>query len=376
MPDRIVVIGGGIAGVSAAAFLAEGGANVTLVERESTLAYHTTGRSAAQWIVNYGHPATRNLAAASRWFFDNPPPGTADGPLLSERAVLMVSSDPTAEVDDQFASVDDNGPAMEPIGPSVAASLCPLVDSDKTEIAVLDSGSMEIDVGALHQAFIRILRSAGGAVATATRVDAARPHGDRWRIDTTTGEVTADIVVNATGAWGDMVAESAGVAPLGLQPRRRTAFMVPGSSLPDSDMGQSHSWPMLIDLAHQWYVKPDGSQFLCSPADQTISPAVDAKPEEVDIAIAIDRINTDTRLEIRSVASKWAGLRTFAPDESLVLGPDPDTPRFVWCVGQGGVGIQTSPAAGGLIADLVLGRPPAPGTPLQDLLPDRLRPFD
>ncbi|MFW2382399.1 MAG: NAD(P)/FAD-dependent oxidoreductase [Acidimicrobiales bacterium] len=373
MPDQIVVIGGGIAGVSAAAFLAEGGANVTLVERESTLAYHTTGRSAAQWIVNYGHPATRKLAATSRRFFDEPPPGATDGPLLSQRAVLMVSSDPTAEVDDQFASVDGDGPAMEPVEPSTAASLCPLVDPGRTEVALLDSGSMEIDVGALHQAFVRMLRSAGGSVATSIRVDAAEPFGDRWRVDTTTGQLTADIVVNAAGAWGDPVARSAGVEPVGLQPRLRTAFMVPGSSLPDADLHQSHSWPMLIDLAHRWYVKPDGTQFLCSPADQRISPAVDAKPEEVDIAVAIDRINTDTRLEIRSVASKWAGLRTFAPDESLVLGPDPDTPRFVWCVGQGGVGIQTSPAAGRLIADLVLERSPDPSTPLPDLLPDRLR---
>ncbi len=371
--DRIVVIGGGIAGVSAAAFLADSGATVTLVERESTLAYHTTGRSAAQWIVNYGHPATRKLTAASRSFFDQPPAGLTDSPLLTERAVLMVSSEPDTEVDDQFASVDGTGPAMETIDPSVAGALCPMVDPERTAMAVLDSGSMEIDVSGLHQAFVRMLIAAGGTVTTATRVDAARPDGDRWRVETTSGDLPADVVVNAAGAWGDLVAEGASVRPIGLQPRRRTAFMVPSSSLPEADLSQSHLWPMLIDLAHRWYVKPDGTQFLCSPADQTPSPPVDSKPEEVDIAIAIERINTDTRLKIRSVASKWAGLRTFSPDESLVLGPDPDHPRFVWCVGQGGVGIQTSPAAGRLIADLIVGNTPGPDTPLDQLLPDRLR---
>ncbi len=371
--DRIVVIGGGIAGISAAAFLAIDGAHVTLVEREQTLAYHTTGRSAAQWIVNYGHPATRKLTAASRSFFDNPPAGITESPLLTKRAVLMVSSEPDTEVDDQFAMIEGTGPGMEPIEPVEAAALCPLVDSERTAMAVLDSGSMEIDVGGLHQAFVRMLKAAGGTVTTATRVDAARPDGDRWLVDTTSGELRADVLVNAAGAWGDLVAEGASVPPIGLEPRRRTAFMVPGSSLPNADLSQSHLWPMLIDLAHHWYVKPDGTQFLCSPADQTPSPPVDSKPEEVDIAIAIDRINHDTRLKIRSVASKWAGLRTFAPDESLVLGPDPDQPRFVWCVGQGGVGIQTSPAAGRLIADLVLGTTPRPDTPLDELLPDRLR---
>ncbi len=373
MADHIVVIGGGIAGVSAAAFLANDGAQVTLAERETTLAYHTTGRSAAQWIVNYGHPATRKLTAASRSFFDDPPEGTTDGPLLSERAVLMVSSEPDTEVDDQFARVGSSGPAMSPIEPSAAAALCPLVDPARTAIAVLDEGSMEIDVGALHQAFVRMLRAAGGTVTIATRVDCAQPDGEGWRVETTSGVLRADVLVNAAGAWGDLVATAAGVLPIGLEPRRRTAFMVPGSALPDADLGQSHAWPMMIDLAHRWYVKPDGSQFLCSPADQTISPAVDAKPEEVDIAIAIDRINADTRLRIRSVTSKWAGLRTFAPDESLVIGPDPDQPRFIWCVGQGGVGIQTSPAAGRLTADLTLGKSPKPGTPLEDLKPNRFR---
>ncbi len=374
MEDQIVVVGGGIAGVSAAAFLAEGGARVTLVERETSLAYHTTGRSAAQWIENYGSPANRQLTRAGRDFFNAPPPGSVDTPLLQPRPFLLVGrDDQQEELAVALADGADGDPPSEQISPEEAAALCPMVNPERTNFAILERASMEIDVGGLHQAFVRMLRAAGGTIATATRVDSARPEGDRWVVDTTDGELRADIVVNAGGAWGDLVAESAGVSTVGLEPRRRTAFMVPMAALPDANLDRADDWPMLVNVAHDWYVKPDGAQLLCSPADQTPSPAVDAKPEELDIAIAIERINDDTNLQIRSVSSRWAGLRTFAPDESLVLGAEPTTPRFIWCVGQGGVGIQTSPAAGRLIADLVLDRPTHPAIDVGLLSPARFR---
>ncbi len=374
MTDRIVVIGGGIAGASAAAFLATGGATVTLVERESTLAYHTTGRSAAQWIESYGEPSTRSLNRLSKGFFDNPPAGSTDSPLLHERSFLSIGrADQSAEAAEILqADADSLTPPTE-ITPAEAAQLCPMVAADKTAYAIIESGSMDIDVGSLHQAFIRMLRGAGGTIAVSTRVDSARPHGDQWLVETTDGDLAASIVVNAAGAWGDVVAASAGLEPVGLEPRRRTAFMVPTSAVPGTDPSDSPNWPMLVNVGHEWYVKPDGQQFLCSPADQTPTTPADAKAEELDIAIAIDRINADTRMKIRSVASSWAGLRTFAPDESLVIGPDPDHPRFIWCVGQGGVGIQTSPAAGKLLADLTLGATPDPSLDLDQLRPDRLR---
>ena len=160
-------------------------------------------------------------------------------------------------------------------------------------------------------------------------------------------------VVNAAGAWGDVVAAMFGIPPVGLTPRRRTAFMTP------SPYDGSADWPMVVDVAHRWYTKPDGTQFLCSPADQTPSPPCDAKAEEIDVAMAIDLINQSTTLGIRTVSSAWAGLRTFAPDESMVIGPDPRVPGFVWCVGQGGTGIQTAPAAGRLLADLTLDGAPS-----------------
>ncbi|MEL6982896.1 MAG: FAD-binding oxidoreductase, partial [Actinomycetota bacterium] len=195
-----------------------------------------------------------------------------------------------------------------------------------------------------------------GLVETLARVDAAtRPAaGQPWVVETTKGPWEADVVVNAAGAWGDVVAGRAGVDPVGLVPKRRTAFMVA------SRWDDSADWPMAAEAELSWYLKPDGRQFLCSPADETPSEPVDAKPEEVDIAIAIDRINEATSLDIRSVRSSWAGLRTFAPDGAMVIGPDPDDPSFVWCVGQGGTGIQTAPGAGQLLADLCLdGKPGA-----------------
>jgi D-arginine dehydrogenase len=217
---------------------------------------------------------------------------------------------------------------------------------------------------------VRGLRRGGGRIATSTRVDAARPDGDGWRLDTTDGEVGADVVVNAAGAWGDVVAVSAGVEPIGHQPCRRTAFMVNGPG------GDTSGWAFTADVEHRWYVKDDGPQMLCSLGEETPSEPCDAKPEEVDVALAIERINEATTLAIRSVNSSWTGLRTFAPDRSLVIGPDPNRPAFVWCVGQGGCGIQTSAGAGRLLADLALGGDPSAtfgGADISGLLPGRFR---
>ncbi len=378
MVQSVVVIGGGIAGVSAAAFISErNGAAVTLVEQETTLAHHTTGRSAAQWIQNYGHPAIRFLTKASFDFFKTPREGLTDAPLLHERAVLMVG---TAEQEGAFEQVLQEGresvPPSRLVTAAEAGAMNPAVDPDATAFALIEEGSYDVDVAATHQAFVRMLRRNGGTIRTSLRVDSALQDAGGWRVATTSGTIRADYLINAAGAWGDLVARTAGIEPVGLEPRRRTAFMVNASSLPGADMQRSGEWPMLINVAHNWYVKPDGAQFLCSPADQTPSVPTDARPEETDIAKAIDVINAETRLQIRSVASSWAGLRTFVDDESMVLGPDPANERFIWCVGQGGTGIQTSPATGELTAFLTFGAPLSEeyaGIDLDALLPQRLR---
>lgn len=356
---RIAVIGGGIAGASAAFALIQHRQqpSVLLLEAESQLAMHTTGRSAAQLVENYGAAPIRPLTAASIEFLRHPPTDFSEGSMLSVQPLLMLGKPGDEElVSTLLAEGQQSNVAVEEIAIATAKELFPPLRTDMVSRAVLESESSNIDVSALHQCFVRGFRAFGGEIAVSARVDAATRTGSDgpWQLQTTDGVREADIVVNAAGAWGDVVAERAGVTPVGLTPMRRTAFMVP------SRWDDSASWAMVHEAAMSWYLKPDGPQFLCSPADETPSEPVDARPEELDIAIAIDRINEMTTLDITSVRSSWAGLRTFAPDRSMVIGPDPDEPSFVWCVGQGGTGIQTSPAAGRLVADLCFSTVPGP----------------
>ncbi|MFT7601160.1 MAG: D-arginine dehydrogenase [Acidimicrobiales bacterium] len=371
----IAIVGGGIAGMSAAFFLSQSmsDASIGVFEAESTLTHHTTGRSAAVFIENYGAAAIRPLTLASRSFYFDPPTHLVDAPLLTRKGMLSVAG---PDDDQLLAASVKAGQAINPdIGPVDAATalqLAPMLRPELVKQAIYEPDASGIDVAGLHQAFVRGFRAAGGSITTTRKVDAATADGDRWHISTTTGPVAAGYIVNTSGAWGDVVATTAGVAPVGLQPKRRTAFMV------NSPFPESHGWPLIADIAHRWYANPDGSQFLCSPADETDSEPCDARPEEVDIALAIERINSSTTLGIRGITSSWAGLRTFSPDRAMVIGPEPEHPNFIWCVGQGGTGIQTAPGSGQLVADLIgFGKPQRTfdGTGLElDLLsPDRFR---
>ena len=358
----MVIIGGGIAGLSSAYFvssmMADGGIeSVTVIEAETSLAYHTTGRSAALLIYNYGNDAIRPLNLASGPFLSDPPAGFSDHPLLADRGIVTVADAANhALFETQLAAgqaLVESIPGLEivELESSEAVALAPHVRFDDDIRAMYEPGAKSIDVAGLHQGFVRGFRANGGTIATARRADAVVPDGSGdghgWTIETTDGELHADIVVNAAGAWGDHVARRAGVAPVGLTPMRRTAFMV------ESRFDDSERFPFVANAPHDWYAGPDGRQFLCSPADETPTEAADAKPEEIDIARAIDLINEATHLDIRSVKSSWAGQRTFAPDRSMVIGPDPEHSSFMWCVGQGGTGIQTSPAAGQLVAEYI-----------------------
>lgn len=364
---RIVVIGGGIAGVSVAYYLAKE-AEVTLLEGESALAYHATGRSAALMFENYGAPSIRPLSKASRTFLENPPPGLTDAPLLSERGVLTVA--PTEKLS-MLQTIYETGRAtgvrQEWLDTDEAIAMCPALEPGHVAGAVWEPDAKDIDVAALHQAFVRGIRKRGGQILTRAPVTKVR-HLDRsWILAAGDLELPTDIVVNAAGAWGDTVAEMAGVAPLGIQPRRRSVFMTPA---PES----CQDWPLVFDIDDRWYFKPDGTQLLCSPADQTLVEPGDARPDEIAIALAIERINEATTLGIRTVRSTWAGLRTFAPDGGMAIGFDSHTPSFFWLVGQGGTGIQTSPGAGRLAASLILnGEPPddIPGLEIANLAPTR-----
>lgn len=353
MQGHVVIVGGGIAGLSTAYFLscvmaASEVDSITLIESEKSLAYHTTGRSAALLIVNYGTDPIRELTVAGAPFLHDPPDGFADHPILTTRGILTV-----AEPSDhgRFEEVLAEGQSIldsiVELDHDSGRAIAPHVVFNEGTRAMWEPDAMSIDVAGLHQGYVRGARANGVAIETSRRADAARPDGDGWIVETTRGDIRADILVNAAGAWGDQVAERAGIEPIGLTPMRRTAFMV------DSPFEGSADFPFVADALHSWYVGPDGRQFLCSPADETPTEPCDARPEEVDIALAIDRINARTALNIRSVRSSWAGQRTFTRDRSMVIGADPDQPSFIWCVGQGGTGIQTSPAAGQLTAHIV-----------------------
>ncbi len=378
---HVAIVGGGIAGASAAYSLSltQQFDRVLLIEAEPQLAMHTTGRSAAVLTENYGAGPVRPLTAASLSFLHDPPESLVDGPLLHKRGLLTVATRPEdhAELEKQLAAGTKARHPIIELGTDEAQLLAPHIELTASHRTMWEAESHDIDVAALHQAFIRGLRLHGGEILTSNRVDSAHRNtatsNDKpWRLETTKGPISVDIVVNAAGAWGDLVATTAGIKPVGLQPMRRTAFMTA------SPFEGSGRFPFLVDVLHRWYLRPDGTQFMCSPADEIPSEPCDARAEEIDIARAIELINAETKLNIRSISSQWAGLRTFGPDRAMVIGPEPTEPSFVWCVGQGGTGIQTSPGAGQLVADLVTLANPGEsfadtGLNVSELLPDRLR---
>jgi len=346
-----VVIGGGIAGVAAAAHLARHG-SVTLLEMESSLAYHTTGRSAALFVLNYGGEGSRPLAVASRAFLESPPEGSVDAPLLTDRGALWLAEEFQLEQLRKIAAEGvASGAGSRLLDRDEMLSLVPRLRPERVGAGLYEPSARDIDVAALHQAFVRIARRHGAEIRLSSPVTGLSKLGQGWRVSTPHDDLECFAVVNATGAWGDRVAAMAGIGPIGLQPMRRTAFMVPG----DRDFAR---WPMVVDVDHRFYFRPDGVQLLCSLAEETPSEPGDPRPDMEDVALAIDRINQATTLEIRSVSSQWTGLRTFAPDRELVIGEEPTAPGFFWLVGQGGIGIMTSPGYGALIASQVLGTSP------------------
>lgn len=352
-----VVIGGGIAGVSAAAHLGPHG-SVILVEMEASLAYHSTGRSAALFVINYGAQGVRPLAVASRRFLEQPPEGSVDGPLISDRGLLWIADETQmAGIEEIAAEGQHHGAGSQLISPEDVASLVPVIRPDVVAAGMFEPSARDIDVAGLHQAFVRIARSHKVEIRRSAPVTALRPSGSGWEVTAGGETISCGAVINASGAWGDHVAALAGIPAVGLRPLRRTAFMVPGD--------ESYSrWPMVADADQRYYFKPDGVQLLASLAEQEPSDPGDPRPRMEDIALAIERINDATTLGIRTVNSSWTGLRTFAPDKDMVIGEEPTAPGFYWLVGQGGTGIQTSPAYGELLTCLVTGS--SMGTNLTD----------
>lgn len=343
-----IVVGGGIAGVSAAAFLSEHG-SVHILEKEPVLSYHTTGRSAALFTI-YGASGLRPLAIASRHFLESPPQHTGDSPLLSNRGMVRVANaSQEADLESIASAAQASGAAYTVLNTAELLLLVPVLKPSAAVKGLFDPDAREIDVSALHQTFVRIARANGASITTSCEMASAERHSNRWSVTTSDGkEFSCGALINAAGAWGDEVARLAGVQPVGLQPMRRTAFTVPGHK----DLADL---PMVLDAKERFYFKPDGGQFLCSLAEESPSVPADVSPRMEDVAIAIERINEATTLNIRSVRSQWVGLRTFSPDRNLVVGEEPTASGFYWLVGQGGTGIATAPAYGRLLESCVVG---------------------
>ncbi len=343
----VVVIGAGIAGASAGYELARDH-TVLVLEQESVPGYHTTGRSAAIFTEGYQGGAVKPLSKASRRFLESPPDVFAGTPLLSPMPVAMVArTDQKVHFDRYLEEVAGGG--VDVLEGADLAALCPVLGAG-IAFAAVDREAMEVDVHALHQGYLAGIRLRDGEVRTDAEVTVLQWAGDRWRIAAGDTIITAPIVVNAAGAWGDRVAALAGITPLGLTPMRRTAF----TFAPPDDVDIS-DWPMIIDIEEDFYFKPERSHFMGSLGDETPMEPHDVGVEEIDVALAIERIEAATTLLIRHVPRTWAGLRTFAPDRMPVIGFDPDHPGFFWLVGQGGVGIMTAPAAARATAALVDG---------------------
>jgi D-arginine dehydrogenase len=370
----VIVVGGGIAGVSAAYELAAR-ANVVLVEREEQLAQHTTGRSAAAYLETYGNETVRRLTVASRDFLSSPPAELEATGLLAARGLLWIGpSERVALLESIAAAGAALVPSVRMVDRDEALALCPALRPEHAAAAVFEPDASDIDVAALHQAYVRGLRARGGKIVRTAPVVGLRRTPDRWVVETPVTTFEADVVVNAAGAWADELAVLAGgVAPIGLQPLRRTAFTCPAP-----DGVDVRAWPLVADVDDNFYFKPEGPQLLCSLADEKPSEPCDAQPEEVDVALAIERINAATTLGLRHVRRAWAGLRSFVADRTPVVGMDTDVHGFFWLAGQGGYGIQTAPAMARATTSLIVdGRLPddlaAMGVTEADLSPARLR---
>ncbi|MFQ5697470.1 MAG: NAD(P)/FAD-dependent oxidoreductase [Myxococcota bacterium] len=363
------VIGGGIAGASVAYEL-QARAHVVLLEGEAVPGYHTTGRSAAFLVESYGTPVVGRLTRAGRSFFEHPPPGFSPVPLVHPRPVLWIAREDQREsLRAALARGRSAGADLRSVEGAEAEKRCPVLRSGSVAEAVSEPAAMSIDVAALLDGFLRGFRGRGGTVLTRARVTRIERGEGGFELEAGGRVHRVRGVVDAAGAWCDTVASLAGVSALGLRPLRRTVITF--DPPPDSDLSD---WPCVIDADERFYLKPEGACLLASPCDETPSEPCDVVPEEYDVALAVDRIESATTLRIEHLRRRWAGLRTFAPDRSPVIGEDPDCPGFFWLAGQGGFGIMTSPAAARIAASLILDRSLPPDVEALGLTPAALSP--
>ena len=365
----IVVIGAGIAGAGVAYELAQE-ARVILLEAEDRPGYHTTGRSAAVYLKGYGNAVIRDLTAASEAFLEQPPAGFTDVKLVKPRGALsLVRPDQLARLAPTLEQLHRHVPAARRLEPDEILAMVPALRPDYASAAIFDPGARDMDVDALLQGYLRGFKARGGQLLANAPVREFRRVDGAWKVTAGAHRISAGVVVDAAGAWADWVAEAAGLGPLGLVPKRRTALIVAGPAGFDVT-----GWPLVDDIDEEFYFRPEAGKLFCSPADETPVEPHDVQPEELDIAIAVDRIERAIPLNVRRIEHSWAGLRTFAPDKTPIVGFDPRIEGFFWLAGQGGYGIQTAPAMALLASRLVQGAAPPTGLAhlLAALAPDRL----
>lgn len=338
---RVLIIGGGISGLSAAAALAPH-MDVTVLEQEGALGYHASGRSAAMFFAGYGNATVRALNAQAASVHQ-------DLGVLSPRGVMVLA---TAETEALF-DADMDGTAKH-LTVTEACERVQILNPNTVTKAAFIEDAHDIDTDALLQHYARQARSHGARVETGATVTAIEATTTGWSVHTVTGDYETDLLVNAAGAWADSVAKLAGVAPLGLVPFRRSMARMPAPGGHDL-----RNWPMLLGAGERWYAKPDAGAWLVSPADEDLAEPHDAFADDMVLAEGIERYQTHVTEPVTRITSNWAGLRTFAPDRTPVIGPDPTAPSFFWLAGQGGYGFQIAPAVAALASALILGKPAA-----------------
>ncbi|MFL6863506.1 MAG: NAD(P)/FAD-dependent oxidoreductase [Allosphingosinicella sp.] len=371
MRADFLIIGGGIAGLSAAARLARHGKAVVL-EGEEALGYHASGRSVSFSHYGIGNAAVRGMTAWSRPFFEAPPAGFADAPIARTMSTLYFAGEAQlpallALKAEMHAYTD----AIETVDAARMAALCPLLRTggEGAVQGLFDPTGLKLDAAAMLHGHAKAVRAAGGAVLTGRRVATVAPR-DGWTVTTEGGETfSAPILVNAAGAWGDRIAALAGVAPLGLSPRRRTIIVIDPPEGVDAS-----SWPFIHSAAGDFYLLPEAGQLLASPADEEEDDPCDAAPSDYDVALTAHRVEQYMDLAVRRVAHRWAGLRSFVADRTPTAGFDPQAPGFFWLIGQGGYGLQTSPAMAAIVEALVTHAAWPEGLAGRGVLPDAVRP--
>lgn len=344
----VIIVGAGIAGISLAASLPPS-TRALVLEMEERPAYHTTGRSAAMYEPNYGPPPMLAFTRASYEFFTRPPAGFSDGALFLPRVTLLFEAEGQSASTAKLLALGDE---LQEITEAEATRLAPVLRQGYAKRCFLDANTGDLDVDLLHGGYLRQFKTAGGRLLTGAEATAITRTSGQWHITTKHGTFAAPLLVNAAGAWGDVVASRAGARPIGLTPKRRSIGIIPAPAIANAE-----GLPMMTDVGETWYVKPQSGKMIVSSADATPVEPHDAYADDMAIAEGIDRLMMATTIEVERLEGSWGGLRTFTPDGAPAIGFDPSTEGFFWLAGQGGYGIQSAPALSRTAAAMLLGTP-------------------